>query len=187
MGVAKTLKLDKSGGVEIKPDSYIGLLLGVVHLGTQKNTYKGETSLVDQLLLQFELQDVLMDNGHPIVVSKVVRNSMKQKATLTSIVADLGGDLEDGVDLDELVGKAILVEMGHNEAKTKVVVRGFSPMPKILAKEVKPLANTPRMFLDVEQLTDGNLEELPEWVRKLINERVRSSGPGKYTDDTIEL
>lgn len=174
MAVAKKLKLDKSGGIDIKADSYIGLLLGVVHLGTQKNIYKGVTSFVDQLLLQFELQDLILDNGKPVVVSKVVRNSMKAKANLVSIGRDLGADVEEGIDFDELVGKPIMVEMGLNEAKTKVTVKGFSKLPKLLAKEVKPLMSTPRVLLDVDEITDSQVTELPDWVGKLIQGRVKS-------------
>lgn len=176
MAVSKLLKRDNTGnGVEIKPDSYIGLLVSVIHVGTQKNEYKGVTSLVDQLALRFELQDVLTDRGTPVVVTKLMRNSMKSKASLVAFGEAIGADLDEGIDFDKLIGKPVLVEMGYNLAKTKVGVKGFTSLPSILKKEVKPLMNSPTVYLDVETLTTSQISELPEWLGKIILGRVGNS------------
>lgn len=189
MAVSKTLKLDKSGGVDIKPDSYIGLLLSVIHVGTQKNTYKGVTSFVDQLALRFELQDLLSDKGNPVIVTKIMRNSMKSKASLVAFGTAIGADLEQGMDFDNLVGKPVLVEMGFNEAKTKVGVKGFTALPSILRKEVKPLMGTPTVLLDVDSITESQSKELPEWLQKVISSRVSdsSSSNDSSSHGSVEL
>lgn len=175
MAISKTLKLDKSGGIDIQPDSYIGLLSGVVHIGTQKNEYKGVVSFVDQLALQFELQDVLLDNGTPVTVTKIMRNSMKSKASLVAFGEAIGADLDKGMDFDTLVGKPVLVEMGFNEAKTKVGVKGFTKLPKMMMGQVKPLMKSPKIHLDVDSMTEMQVKELPEWIQKVINGRVRDN------------
>lgn len=187
MALDKTVKVDKSGGVEIPEDTHIGLLVGVVHLGLQKNTYKGVTSVVDQVLLQFELQDVLMPaTGKPVVVSKIVRSSLKEKANLIAIVKALGADVEEGVVFEELIGRAVMVDMQKN-ANGKMVAKGFTKVSSINKSHVKPFQSTPKLFLDVDEITDGQKEELPEWIRKLINERERTAQSNGPVDDSIEL
>lgn len=190
MAISKKLKLDKSGGVDIKPDSYIGLLLGVVHLGTQKQTYDGKTSMVDKLFLQFELQDALTDAGNPIVFGKVERNSMKKKANLLKLAGAYNIDMEEGIDFEELVGKPVLLDIGYGEGKTEgaVGIRGYNKLPSVLKKEVKPLMGTPRVYLDVEELTEAQVSELPEFVQKMVKERVDGENTSSNSsDDAIEL
>lgn len=187
MAISKKLKLDKTGGVDIKPDSYIGLLLGVVHLGTQRNEYKGVVSHVDKLLVQFELQDVLNDNGEPIVYGKVERNSMKKQANLVKLATAFGVNLEEGIDFEELVGKPVLLDIAKGESSDKVGIRGYNKLPSVLKKEVKPLFNTPKLYLDVDEMTEGQMKELPEWVRKMINERIKTSDQPDSSDGAIEL
>ena len=183
MAINKQLKLDKSGGIDIEPDSYVGLLVGVVHIGSHKNEYQGKTSIVDQLALQLELQDLLTQKGTPVTVTKIMRNSMKSKASLIAFAEAMGADLENGIDFDKLIGKPVLVEMGFNQAKTKVGVKGFSKLPKTLKATVKPLMGTPKVFLDVDELTEGHIKELPEWLQKLVNERVRGEMPFDQGED----
>ena len=182
MAVSKKLKLDKSGSIDIKPDSYIGLLLSVIHVGSQSNTYLGVTSIVDQLALRFELQDVLTDKGTPVVVTKVMRNSMKSKASLVSFGAAIGADLEEGIDFESLVGKPVLVDMGYNEAKTKVSVKGFHKLSSRDRAAVKPLMGTPTVHLDVEEMSAAQIKELPEWLQKVISSRIK--GDGEQTDSS---
>lgn len=188
MAISKTVKLDNSGGVDIAPDSYIGLLVRVVHLGVQKNTYEGTTTLKDQILLQFELQDVLMDSGNPITVSSIVTNSLKNKAKFLKIAKAFGVDVTEGVDLEELIGKPIMVVMDHNTAKTKVVVKDFTKVPSSLLKTVKPLSGTPTVLLDVEEITEAQKSELSEWVRNIINNRIREGGSSsEHSSGAVDL
>lgn len=175
MAIASKLKLDKSGGVDIKPDSYIGLLLAVVHLGPQRNTYQGVTTIKDQLALQFELQDLLFDSGNPITVTKIETNSMKNKANLVKFGKAIRANLEEGIDFEELISKPVLVNMDFNEAKTRVVIKSFTPLPSKDLKDVKPLIGTPKVLLDVDEITESQRKELPEWIGKLIAERVRDA------------
>ena len=186
MAISKILKLDKSGGIDIPLDSHIGLLSGVIHLGIQKNSWKGVESLVDQVLLQFELQDILTDKGKPVVVSKIQRLSMKSKANLLIITKALGANVDDGFDFHDLIGKPIIVNMGHNADKTKVKIKDFSPLPKLLLKEVKPLMGTPKVWLDVDEITESQKSELSEWIQKLINGRVKENNASQ-DDESIEL
>lgn len=183
MAVSKILKKDANTGVSIPEGSHIGLFKGLVHVGTQENEFKGVKSLADQVLLQFELQDVLLGDGKPVTVSKIVRNSMHEKANLLQIGKALGADTTHGIDFESLVGKPVMVNMEPNEAKTKVVVKSFSPLPTLLRKEVKPLIQTPQLLFDVETISDAQVKELPEWVQKIINNRVKNTSV--YNSDDL--
>lgn len=187
MAIQKTVKLDKSSGVKLEPDMYIGLLAGIIHVGLQENTYNGVTSHVDRLVLQFELQDALTDEGKAIVISKTERNSMKEKANLIKTAKALGANVDEGVDFESLIGKPCLVKMERN-TKGNVVPKGIEPLPKKDLKDVKPLQATPRVLLDVEEITEAQLSEMPQWIRDVIAKRIRSDG-SSVTDgsDSVEL
>ena len=158
-----------------------------MHLGTQRQTYEGKTSLVDKLFLQFELQDLLTDNGQPIVYGKVERNSMKKKANLLKLASAYNVDMEEGIDFEELVGKAVLLDIGKGEKGDSIGIRGYNKIPSLLKKEVKPLMGTPRVYLDVEEITESQLSELPEFVQKMVSERVKGDDGGFTSDGSIEL
>lgn len=189
MAINSKLKLDKSGGIDIKSDSYIGLLLSVVHLGMQKNSYKGVETVKDTIFFQFELQDLVTDKGHPVTYGKCERNSMRPKANLVKLGEAFGVNMEEGLDFEELVGKPVLLDIGKSPESDKVSIRAYNKLPSLLRKEVKPLMGTPKVLLDVEELTDSQIKELPEWVQKLVNSRVRNNSSESSNDsgDEIEL
>ena len=185
MALQKTFKLNTSNSVSIPEGSHIGLLRTIVHIGLQENTYKGETSIVDQVFLQFELQDILTDTGRPLNSGKLVKNSTHDKANLTDIVRSLGGDVKNGFDFESLIGKSVMVNYGLNQAGDKTVIKSFSPLPALLKKAVKPLSGTPLTVFDVETITEGQLSELPEWIKEKIANRITASSNSQDTDDTL--
>lgn len=189
MGVNKTLKLDKStggGGVKVPEGSHIGLFVGLVHLGTHKNEFKGVSSFKDQVFLQFELQDILNDKGLPIVFGKVETNSMKEKSNMLKFGKAIGANIDEGIDFEQLVGKPLLLNFALNNAKTHVNIKSYSPLPALLRKEVKPLATTPRILMDVEAITEGQIKELPEWLQKKISQRIKG-GESSIDTSSVDL
>lgn len=184
MGVSKTVKLVKTGGVVIPEDSHIGLLCGVVHLGMQKGEFDHVPTLKDEVLLQFELQDVQSKEGKVAVVNKVVTNIMNsEKATLVKIVKAMGGNTTEGVDFEELIGKPVMVGMEKN-SKDKVVPKTFTPVPRALKGEIKPLQTTPKILLEVEDITDAQAGEFLDWIRDKIKTRVKSNSDDTTTNES---
>src|SRR5689334_1493487 len=98
MAVNKVFK--QKEGFEVPEGAQLGLLLNVIHLGVQKNTFQGVTSYKDQVLLTFELPDLTMDDGRPVTQSTRVTNSQGKRSTLTKIVKALNGgkEVKEGVD-----------------------------------------------------------------------------------------
>lgn len=182
MAISKKLKITKGELTVVPAEPTIGLLLGVVHIGIHKNVYLGVTSHVDQVLLQFELQDVLTDKGTPVVFSKLERNSLHEKANIPKLGKAMGLDVEEGIDFEELIGKPVLLGLEHNKDKTRVNIKSYSPIPKMMKSAIKPLMGTPKLYLDVDELTEGQVAELPEWIRKKLTERVTSGAVEKSTE-----
>lgn len=172
MAVEKKFIPKKS--VEIPEGTQVGLFAGLIHLGTQRNEYEGKVSYKDQVLLRFELPDIILEDGRPITITKRETNSGGAKSNMLKLVKALKGtkDLEDGVDYEELVGQPVMLEIAHT-SKGNAKIDGYMPVPEFLKKTVKPLMTEPVLLFDVENISDKELEAMPDWLQKLINERVQ--------------
>lgn len=181
MAVNKKFKGDK--GFVIEEGTHVGLFLGLVHLGIQRGEFEGVVSYKDQVLIKFELPDVLSDKGTPLTLSKRVTNSSHSKAELMKAVKALSGNsnVDEGVDFEELVGSPVMLEVGHSKSGGAKIV-GYMPVPAALKKTIKPLMGEPVLLFDVEKISDKELEKMPEWLRKVINER---SGNEPETNEDV--
>jgi hypothetical protein len=184
MSVAKVSKPKK--GVDIEEGSHVGLFLGLVHLGVQKGEYEGLVSYKDQVLLMFELPDITLEDGRPINLTARVTHSLSKRATLLKVGKALNGgrDVKDGIDWEASIGKPVLLELKNNAKGTGVNIKGYMAVPDVMRKNLKPLINEPKLLLDVDAIGDKELEKLPEWVRKVINERVKEEGE---TDSSVDF
>lgn len=164
-------------GVEIPEGPQVGLFAGLIHLGTQRNEYEGKVSYKDQVLLKFELPDVTMDDGRPVTLTKRETNSSGAKSNMLKLVRALKGtkNLDSGVDYEELVGLPVTLQIAHT-SKGSAKIESYTPVPDVLKKTVKPLMTEPVLLFDVEAISDKELEAMPEWLSKLINERVTTDG-----------
>ena len=178
MAVDKVFK--PKSGVEVPEGPQLGLLLNVIHVGVQKNTYQGLTNYKDQVLVTFELPEVTTDEGKPLCQSTRVSNLSGPKSTLTKIVKALNGGkkIEDGIDFESLIGKPIQLTIGKTSGGNSKISE-FSPVMGSIAKSAPKLVNEPKLLLDVDNIGDKELESLPEWIRKVINERSSADSAGE--------
>lgn len=184
MAIEKTFKPTK--GVDIPEGTHVGLFAGLIHLGTQRSEYEGNVSYKDTVLVKFELQDVLMDDGRPVTITKRETNSSGAKSNLLKLVKAIKGssNVADGVDFEDMVGLPVLLEITHS-AKGNAKIKGYMSVPDILKKTVKPLMGNPVLLFDVEQISETELQDMPEWLQKVINERVQ--GDNKDVDDSVDF
>lgn len=175
MAVDKIFKQQK--GIEVPEGSTLGLFLGLVHLGVQKNEYEGVVNYVDQVLLKFELPDQVLEDGRPITLTKRERNSTSPKSNMLKFIKAINGskNLENGIDFEEQLGKPVLLEIKHT-AKGSPSIGSYMSAPESMKKNLKPLINEPTLLLDVEEISSKELEDMPEWLQKVINGRVRGNG-----------
>ena len=119
--------------------------------------------------------DEILDNGKPLVVSKTINNSANgPKSGLVLVGKAFGVDMaKDGLDFEEQLGKPVLLEIKPQEKdKSKQAVGAVTPLPKVLKSSVKPLTTSPKIYFDVEEITDTQLAELPNWITNMIAKRI---------------
>ena len=173
MAVEKVAK--PKHGINVPEGTHLGLFLGLVHLGIQKNDYEGTTTYKDQVLLKFELPEFIMENSLPVVVSKRETNSLSQKANMLKAVKALSGakNIDDGVDFEDLIGQPVLLELKANAKKTSVSIASYTPVLSSMRKDIKPLINSPQLLFDVDNIGAKELKDQPEWIQTLINTRIK--------------
>ena len=183
MAVAKKFKV-QAAPVTIEEGTQIGIFIGLIHVGMQKSDFKGEISFKDQVLLKFELPDTLLSDGRPVTLIKRETNSIAKKSNLLKVIKALKGGKEvDEVDFEELIGMPLMLDLKTNTKGTGVNITGYMAVPAGLKKNIKPQLNESTLLFDVETISAKELEVLPEWIQKLINERI--TGDIKAVDEDI--
>lgn len=173
-------------GIDIPAGTHVALFAGLVHLGTQRGEFQGKVNYNDQVLAFFELPDVVKEDGKPIVLSARMNHKLGtgqgKKSTMLVLGEALNGgkDCKNGIDWEDQIAKPLMVVLEENSKGTGVNIKNYMPIMESLKKGLKGLITEPRLYYDVEQISDKELEGLSEWVRKVINERVRR------TDNTNE-
>ena len=129
----------KTKQYEIPPEGgAVGRLYQIIDLGTQVTSYMGETKLVPQVMLKFELPNELTTDGQPMSINAIYTRSMNEKAKLRSIAKVLmGRKIEDkdvqSFSLSELLGKVATVDIVNKVGKDgtkKAFVQGIGAVPK---------------------------------------------------------
>lgn len=180
MAIDKVSKPTKGGGIDVPPGTHVALFAGLVHLGTQKGEYQGKVSYNDQVLAYFELPDITLEDGRPITLTARMNHKLGsgkgKKSTMLVLGEALNGGKEckEGIDWEDNIGKPLMVVLETNSKGTGVNIKNYMPIMESLKKGLKGLVGEPKLYYDVEKISDKELEGLSEWVRKVINERVRA-------------
>ncbi len=193
MAIEKVSRVNETGNkkgelVKIESGSNVGLFAGIVHLGLQRSEYQGKVSFKEKVLLRFELPDVVMEDGRPIVLSKTETfnlssykgkesNLLKVSRILTQSV-----DLKEGINWEEVLGRGVLLELKKSETTAFTNIVGYSSLPKSLSQSLKPLVDDGLLVFDVDTINDNEMNRLPQWVQKMINTRQRSGNDNLTVD-----
>src|SRR5262249_53682681 len=62
--------------------THLGICTSVIDLGTQHDEYQGKPITRNRVLIQWEIQDAVRENGEPFVIGKFYTNSLSEKANL---------------------------------------------------------------------------------------------------------
>lgn len=183
MALDKMIKLSESEKSEVDEGSHLAVLQSIIHVGMQRSEYDGVVSYKDTVLLGFEIQDVESSDGRPITRTKRATTKVRsEKSTLVKLaVAMLGkAAIKEGIPFSELVGKPVMANFKTTKTGS-TSIDSFSAVPKGLLSSVKPLINEPKLLLDANQIGKVELEKLPEFIKKMINERM-SDTPASSQD-----
>lgn len=171
----KAPKKSDGGDFHVPPaGSHPAILVAMIDLGTQKESYQGEEREVRQVFLVWELTAEQMPGStFNHVLGKVYTLSFHEKAGLRKLAEKWRGkayNAEDEIDYGAMVGKPCLLTVEHKQSKdgerTYANLAGVSPVPKGLAV---PPAKRPQTAWEI---AGGSLERLPDWLPRIYGEPV---------------
>lgn len=157
--------------------NHVARLYQIIHLGTLEGTWNGEPREYDKVRLVFELCNERRafkegEEEKPWSVGSEFTLSMNERANLRKFIEGLLGvsfhdDEAEGFDITTLLGQCCLLNVVHEPdkkgtGKVYANIQSASPLPK--GMECPPLFNEPK-FLDVNDLTEMEIEELPGSLR----------------------
>lgn len=191
------LASDSGGGSDFKPvpqGTHLAICNMVIDLGKQRVGFNGEEKVQHKVFIRWELPNERMEwtdregnkrNG-PMSIGRSYTLSLHEKAALR-------GDLEAwrgraftkdelvGFDVSKLLGVPCMVVVTHKDAngKTYANVTGIGGVPKGMPKPDK--AENPLILYDDEN--SKTYDDLPDWLKKKIDEQVRDQPRQAPKDD----
>lgn len=132
----------KSNNKEFKPleaGTHIGRVVGVIHLGTITDSFKGEDVTRDRVYITFEVPEVLKEDGKPYTIGQEFTLSMNSKGNLLPFIESLLGvklDKEQSKEFDvfTLLGQTGMLNVIHSqpnqEGNVFANIKSVSPLPK---------------------------------------------------------
>ena len=171
--MALIAKSTDSGSGFIQPD--IGVhearCVKVIDLGTQKNTYEGETTWKRQVMLIWELPEQLKD-GMPLTISKFYNLSLHEKSKLGADLTSWRGRAfteteKQGFDIGNLVNVSCMLNLIEDK-RGRVQVN--SVMPHSNPDKMRPAIHDVVLFTieDFQQNKRETFNSLSEGIRNMI-------------------
>ncbi len=148
----------------------------MVHIGTVKNEYQGETKMLNRIRIGWELPTETRvfnpEKGEqPMMIENTYTLSMHEKATLRAVLQSWRGkpfteDEARAFDVTKLLGVPCMINVIHKPSKdgTRLYsnIAGVTPMPKGVA--CPPQVN-PTFELNYDEFDQAKFESLPEFIR----------------------
>jgi hypothetical protein len=188
------IQMEKSKDrVMLSEGSHVAVLVGLVDLGTQE-TFYGPKKQIGFLFEFPNKKHTFKEDDGPVSLSRsvIVTSSLNQKSTLCKYVVAIKGkqlaksEMESGIDLSELLGRATLATIVHRPGKDEQVydnITGLSIMPEGLP--CGEVTSDPFVFEISADLK--NWDRVPEWMQKKIAESPEyksAKGNGHVVENT---
>ena len=145
-------------------------------MGTQNEEFEGKPKQNRKLRLGFELPDEKAvfseDKGEqPFIVDLTLNIFTSEKSNfMKTMTAWFGKPPGDDFDLEDLLGKAGMVNIAHKESKGKVYanVASITPVPKAMLKSIPNPENKP-VYWSVENGKDAAYDKLPDFLKEMAD------------------
>lgn len=191
-----SLTASDAGGGDFKmipPGVHIGRCFRIVDLGTQEETYEGDTKLLPKLAIYWELHGedeegnpLMTDNGEPMFIWQEYTRSLGQKAKLRSALESWRGrpfteDELKGFDVSKLINAYCMVNVTHKQSqkgKTYANVTSLTPLPAAL-RNVKPAPILPSAVFDLDNFNEALFSTFHEKLQEKINNSIERKGKSK--------
>jgi hypothetical protein len=169
-----TSKAGAGGGdfERVENGSYPARCIHVVELGTHDKTWEGTTKKVEELMITWELSE-LMEDGKPFVVNWRGTNSLSDRANLFKMLTAWRGKAFTQEELNEFhLGKLIdatclisVVSAAGKNDKVYTNVSSIMPLPKQM-KAIDRVNDT--VDFGICDLGEPEWDSLWPWVQKII-------------------
>lgn len=176
---------DSGGGdyKKVPAGVHIGRCYKLIDLGTQSETYEGESKLLPKVCVYWELtgededgQPLVDSEGQPMVIWQEYTMSLGKKAKLRAALESWRGraftdDELKGFDVSKLIGAYCMVNVTHKTSTTSgkvyAQVSSLTPLPAAL-KAAKPAPYHANMVWSVESPDMEAFETFHEKLRERI-------------------
>ena len=168
---------------ELAPEgTHPAIITAIADLGEQLSNWEGKERHVYKWGVGFELSGPETTAGTPFSIATTVTDSLHSKSRLYPIVKAARGTVADELDMEDLVGKKVLVTVEHDEKdeKTWANVEQVTGLPT--GMDVAD-TETPLLYFDLDTPDAGIYEKLPALFKKRIEERVQQAAVPGFDDD----
>lgn len=174
--------------------NHVAICNAVIDLGMQKGTAMYPDPK-HQVYLRFELPNEPLtytkdgkEISGPMSIGRRFTASMSTKANLRKFVESWFGkafasdESAADFDLSKLLGYKCLLNVTHTEKgdRTYANVSNATPIPKGMAVDFAQ--HNPSLYFDLEHPDETAFHSLPEWLQKVVNERVEPIKPPAKTN-----
>jgi len=188
---------DTGGGdfKRVPPGVHIGRCFRLVDLGTQEETYEGETKLMRKLCIYWELHGeaedgtpLMLDSGEPMTIWKEFTASLGKKANLRATLEAWRGkpftdDEAKGFDVSKLIGAYCMLNVTHKQSqagKTYAAISSITPLPAAMRAH-KPAPVLDNLVFDLDDFNAIAFETFHEKLKEHINNSIERKGGTRST------
>lgn len=146
----------------------------IIDIGTQPNTFEGETTLKHQLIITWQIAgDERTSNDEPFTMRKWYTASFHPKSRLRIDLESIRGrkftpEELAGFDLQKVVGSTCLMGIVHGTdkmGKPKAQISSLMKLPKGMAVGELELE---KEFFDLGRFDQNVFDRLPSWIQTKI-------------------
>jgi hypothetical protein len=157
--------------------THLAILVKLIDLGWQDNTFQGETTEQHQAMLTWELPLKLDEKGWPFLVSKTLNLSLHEKATFRSWAQSMLARVFTKADIvglnrfnaKTLLGKTCMIKIDHMDKEGKIYARISNLMQTPDGIPEPAQINDPVYFsLDPSEFDEEVFNGLSKWCREKI-------------------
>lgn len=173
-----SLKLSEGSNFTPAPAGlHDAICISVVDLGMQSGPY----GVKPKILLQWELPNLLTDDGKPYTISRTFGANLHKQGSLRPILAawrgrDFTPEELKQFDVVALLGKPVKLLIQHS---TSAEGRTYANVQATVKPDPGQLTQTlaPKLHFDMDAPDEGVKAQLPEWIRKLIDGAIKAEKP----------
>jgi hypothetical protein len=172
--MSTTVSKPTSDFEQVPEGTFVARCYGLVFLGTQETTYKGESKQKEQLMIQWELLDDegKTKEGKPFTISKTYTRTLDERGTLYGDLNAWRGKRFTAEELQEfdmvtILGAYAQLQVLHdtNEQSGKTYANVTALMPY---KGAKPAAVNENILFDIDEPDAETFNRLSDYLKRKI-------------------